>query len=44
LDHPSHVAALCANCHREIHYGRHSTAKNVDLSARVVAVEEELGG
>lgn len=26
LDHPDHMAALCANCHREVHFGESAAA------------------
>lgn len=32
LDHPRHVAALCPNCHREVHFGK----KRLDLNKQVI--------
>lgn len=33
LDHPKHTAALCPNCHREIHIGANGIAKNKALQS-----------
>jgi 5-methylcytosine-specific restriction protein A len=35
LDHPKHTAAVCPNCHREIHCGRDGTVKNLALRAKL---------
>jgi 5-methylcytosine-specific restriction protein A len=41
LDHPRHVAAVCPNCHREIHYG--SDGEKINERARQnVKRKEEL--
>jgi 5-methylcytosine-specific restriction endonuclease McrA len=39
-DHPALVAAVCPNCHREIHYGKHGEDLNERLQKRL---EEGLG-
>lgn len=33
LDHPKHTAAICPNCHREIHIGAYGIAKNKTLQS-----------
>jgi 5-methylcytosine-specific restriction protein A len=38
-DHPAGVAAICPNCHRELHYGADGPAKNLKLLEIVRAVE-----
>ena len=38
-DHPRSVAAVCPNCHREIHSGEHGRMKNEDLANRVLEIE-----
>jgi len=38
-DHPAYVAALCPNCHREMHHGRDGRSKNAALEAAIVAAE-----
>ena len=38
-DHPAHVAALCPNCHREIHQGQDGRIKNADLAKYVLTAE-----
>ena len=40
-DHPAHVAALCPNCHREVHLGQEGAAKNAALANIVLAVEKQ---
>jgi 5-methylcytosine-specific restriction protein A len=39
-DHPAHVGAICPTCHREIHYGENGIAKNADLRAYLLTIEE----
>ena len=38
-DHPRWVAALCPNCHREVHYGEHGPKLNEQLAAKLEKVE-----
>ena len=38
-DDPRHMAALCPNCHREIHYGRNGDALNRRIQEDVTAKE-----
>ena len=38
-DHPSFVAAVCPNCHREAHHGSDSAIVNGELQALVTAAE-----
>lgn len=38
-DDPRHVAAICPNCHREIHAGKGGTALNLKLCAKVARKE-----
>ena len=35
LDHPRHTAAVCPNCHREIHVGENGVGRNNDLKTRI---------
>lgn len=39
-DHPRWVAAICPNCHREIHHGKDGKAKNQHLQQYLVGLEE----
>jgi 5-methylcytosine-specific restriction protein A len=39
-DHPSGVAAICPNCHRELHYGVDGAAKNLMLLDLIRSVEK----
>lgn len=39
-DHPRHVAAVCPNCHRRVHYGRDGH----DLNERLISHLAELEG
>jgi 5-methylcytosine-specific restriction protein A len=39
-DHPRWVAAICPNCHREIHHGAEGEEKNRTLQARLAELEE----
>jgi len=41
-DDPRHMAALCPNCHREVHYGKDGDALNRRLQERVSATEAAL--
>jgi 5-methylcytosine-specific restriction protein A len=41
-DHPRWVAAVCPNCHREIHCGENGDRKNRELQAYLAAAEEQL--
>ena len=38
-DHPRWVAAICPNCHREIHFGEEGVVKNRSLVAALEAIE-----
>lgn len=38
-DSPDSVAAVCPNCHREIHHGVNGKARNDDLARRIKAME-----
>ena len=38
-DHPRWVAAVCPNCHREIHYGENGVEKNRHLEKHLGTVE-----
>jgi 5-methylcytosine-specific restriction protein A len=38
-DSPDGVAALCPNCHRELHYGVHGVEKNAQLRHLIAQVE-----
>ena len=40
-DHPRWVAAICPNCHREVHFGAAGTVKNEALGVRLGEVEGE---
>lgn len=42
LDHRIHVAAVCPNCHQEIHHGVNGREKNDALVAYVLGREKEL--
>lgn len=42
-DHPQWVAAICPNCHREIHYGAHGAARNEALMERLRGIECAAG-
>jgi 5-methylcytosine-specific restriction enzyme A len=39
-DHPLWVIALCANCHRRVHYGADGHDYNMHLATRVATIEE----
>jgi len=39
LDHPQFVAAICPNCHREIHSGANGERKNLELAAKIKKAE-----
>lgn len=39
LDHPQYVAAICPNCHREIHSGRDGAEKNQALAQKIRSYE-----
>lgn len=39
LDHPQFVAAICPNCHREIHSGVNGERKNLELAAKIKKAE-----
>jgi 5-methylcytosine-specific restriction protein A len=39
-DDPRWVAAVCPNCHREAHFGKHSVALNKRLADLIVALEK----
>ena len=38
-DHPQWVAAVCPNCHREVHYGKDGNEKNRLLQQQLAALE-----
>ena len=38
-DDPRHMAALCPNCHREVHYGENGEALNRRLQQNITAIE-----
>jgi 5-methylcytosine-specific restriction protein A len=40
-DHPRWVGAVCANCHREMHYGINAAEKNRQLEDHLGAIEPE---
>lgn len=42
LDIPSWMAAICPNCHREIHHGQDGAAKNQTLLAQINSFENSL--
>lgn len=39
-DHPRWVAAICSNCHREIHHGKDGKCKNQHLQQYLALLEE----
>jgi 5-methylcytosine-specific restriction protein A len=41
-DDPRWVAAVCPNCHREIHHGRHGSELNRQLISRLADIEANL--
>ena len=41
-DHPRHMAAVCPNCHREIHHGKQGRSLNERLQASVSSTEAAL--
>jgi 5-methylcytosine-specific restriction enzyme A len=41
-DDPRFMAALCPNCHREVHYGERGTALNKSLQEHVSEVERSI--
>lgn len=38
-DHPEHVAALCPNCHRRVHFGEDGREYNARLKGLIVSLE-----
>lgn len=42
LDHPKFVAAICPNCHREIHSGVNGVEKNLALAEKIKNIELSL--
>jgi 5-methylcytosine-specific restriction enzyme A len=40
-DHPSWVAGVCPNCHREIHHGKEGDAINAALMEKIPAIENQ---
>lgn len=42
-DHPRWVAAVCPNCHREMHYGSEGKKKNLELQNYIGQREKVLG-
>lgn len=42
LDTPSWMAAICPNCHREIHHGQDGATKNQILLAQINSLENSL--
>lgn len=43
-DDPRHMAALCPNCHREVHYGKDGATLNQQVQDHVSAKELAAGG
>ena len=41
-DHPTNVAAICPNCHREAHYGKNSQILKEELSKKIEAKERVI--
>jgi 5-methylcytosine-specific restriction protein A len=41
---PYNVAALCPNCHREVHFGRELDRLKEELKQRILSKEHNLGG
>ncbi len=41
-DHPSHVGALCPNCHRAVHHAHDARLRNDSLRKRVLALEARM--
>lgn len=41
-DHPAHVGAICATCHREIHHGANGKEKNAALRAYLATIEDDV--
>tara|TARA_B110000977_G_scaffold195804_1_gene274948 strand:+ start:1220 stop:1507 length:288 start_codon:yes stop_codon:yes gene_type:complete len=41
-DAPENVAAICPNCHKEIHHGMEGRTKNDQLIDKVAQTEKEL--
>ena len=41
-DHPEFVAAICPNCHREVHYGEHGEEMNQQLGEKTARLERSL--
>ncbi len=42
LDHPEHVAAICPNCHRHVHYGKDHKKYNKRLIEIIKCKEQKL--
>lgn len=42
LDHPDNCIALCANCHREVHYGANAVKISKEMKAKVKAKQKIL--
>ena len=40
-DHPRWVAAICPNCHREVHYGKYGKEKNSLLQKHLGVLESD---
>src|SRR5678815_1677512 len=38
-DDPRHMAALCPNCHREVHYGENGRSRNQRIQQEITAKE-----
>ena len=43
-DHPAHVAAICPNCHREVHFGARGPEKNQKLGEAILEMETRNEG
>jgi len=41
-DAPENVAAICPNCHKEIHHGMEGRTKNDQLIGKIAQTEKEL--
>lgn len=42
LDHPEHVAAICPNCHRRVHYGKDRKKYNKKLINKIQRKEHKM--
>lgn len=42
LDHPAHVAAICPDCHRHVHFGLDGFEKNETLKKKIAEKEAQI--